>query len=68
MLNSFGTHCRFLSCTNTYGRPHSFTSSRCETGRPVKNIHEFVFTVGHTEVHDSVQQVDEISREITVKC
>ena len=36
--------------------------------KPVKNVHEFVFTVGDTEVHDPVQQVDEVCREITVKC
>lgn len=34
---------------------------------PVENVHELVFTVGHAELHDSVQQVHQVRREITVK-
>jgi len=39
-----------------------------ETYRPVEDVHELVFAVGDTEVHDSVEQVNQERWEITVKC
>ena len=35
---------------------------------PVENVDEFVFTVGHTELHDPVQQIHQVCREIVVEC
>ena len=34
---------------------------------PVENVDEFVLTVGHAELHDPVQQVHQVRREITVE-